>query len=103
MNIAGNNLSIENIASVINKLADRSSKTPGNITLINLDGADGNLAINDHITMANAKNYVVKDAAGNTLTASTIPEDQTLSALEDIETYQANEILLPEKQIGVLQ
>src|SRR5690554_5892092 len=97
LNIAGNNLSIENITSVINELADRSSKTPGNITLINLDGADGNLAINDHITMANAKNYVVKDAAGNTLTASSIPlRDQTLSALEDIETYQANEILLPD-------
>ena len=65
--------------------------------MINLDGADGNLAINDHITMANAKNYVVKDAAGNTLTASSIPlRDQTLSALEDIETYQANEILLPD-------
>lgn len=98
LNISGNNLSVDNITNVINKLADRSSKTPGNITLIDLDGVDGNLAINDHVIMANAKNYVVKDAAGNTLTASGIPlRDQTLSALENIETYQANEILLPEK------
>ena len=98
LNISGNNLSVDNITNVINKLADRSSKTPGNITLIDLDGVDGNLAINEHVTMANAKNYVVKDAAGNTLTASSIPlRDQTLSALENIETYQANEILLPEK------
>jgi hypothetical protein len=98
LNISGNNLPTAEITAMINKLTDRNSKTPGTITLINLAGEEGNMAINDHVTMANAKNYVVKDAAGNTLTATSIPlRDQSLESLVNIETYQANEILLPEK------
>ncbi|MCE5177868.1 MAG: hypothetical protein LLF81_01820 [Porphyromonadaceae bacterium] len=98
LNIAGNNLTTVNITNIINKLADRNSTTPGTVTLINLAVEDGNMAINDHVTLANAKNYVVKDAAGNTLTATSIPlRDQSLETLTPIETYQANEILLPEK------
>lgn len=98
LNISGNNLPTADITAIMNKLADRNAKTPGTITLINLAGEEGNMAINDHVTMANVKNYVVKDAAGNTLTATSIPlRDQSLESLIHIETYQANEVLLPEK------
>lgn len=96
LNIAENNLPLSEITNIIDKLADRNSTTPGTITLLDLTGKDGNEAINEHIAMANAKNYDVKDAAGNNLSPGDIQlKEQTMSEFGDIETYQANEVELP--------
>lgn len=98
LNIAGNRLSTDEISEVINALNDRSSTTPGTLTLLNLEGEEANGATNAQIALANAKNYIVKDGFGNTLLAGDIPlQDQTASELEDIEAYQYKEVLLPEK------
>ena len=70
LNIAVNNFTTGEIDKVIGILFDRSSVTPGTLTLIDynlVEGDDGNTLKAEHIMMASAKNWIVEDASGRPL------------------------------------
>lgn len=70
LNIAINNFTAEEINNVVKSLFNRSSMSPGSLILIDYnleEGEDGNILKAEHIMMASAKNWVVKDATGRPL------------------------------------
>src|SRR5690606_548913 len=96
LNIAVNNLTIAELTNVITNLTDRSSMTAGSLTLIDFAG-DINQLTSTHISQANAKNWVVKDVTGRTLSPSDIVMiSQTMRSLSDMPTYPGQIITLPE-------
>lgn len=96
LNIASNNLTVDELNTFIGGLEDRTSKTPGILTLLDFSG-DVNQATSDHISQANAKNWEVKDAEGRTLSPSDITAlTQTIQSLSNTATYPGQVVTLPE-------
>lgn len=96
LNIATNSLTLAEIDNFVEKLNDRTGTSPGTLTLLNFEG-DGNQVISEHISKANAKNWVVKDVTGRTLSPSDITSlTQTIKDLTDIATYPGEVVTLPE-------
>lgn len=96
LNISVNSLIVAELHNAIEKLVDRTSTTPGTLTLLDFAG-DGNQVISEHISKANAKNWVVKDVTGRTLSPSDIVIlKQTIRDLSDMATYPGQVITLPE-------
>lgn len=95
LNIATNNLTLAEIDNFVEKLNDRTGTSPGALTLLNFEG-DGNQVISEHISKANAKNWVVKDVTGRALSPSDITSlTQTIKDLTDIATYPGEVVTLP--------
>lgn len=95
LNIATNSLTLAEIDNFVEKLNDRTGTSPGTLTLLNFEG-DGNQVISEHISKANAKNWVVKDVTGRTLSPSDITSlTQTIKDLTDIATYPGEVVTLP--------
>lgn len=96
LNIATNSLTLAEIDNFVEKLNDRTETSPGTLTLLNFEG-DGNQVISEHISKANARNWVVKDVTGRTLSPSDITSlTQTIKDLTDIATYPGEVVTLPE-------
>src|SRR5690606_24340017 len=96
LNIASNNLTVDELNTLIGGLEDRTSKAPGILTLLDFSG-DVNQVTSDHIAQANAKNWEVKDAEGKTLSPSDITAlAQTIQSLSNMATYPGQVITLPE-------